>query len=109
MFKDKLRFLREYQKLSQRETAKILGIGQATYNRYETGQREPHFTTLKSISALFNVSIDYLLDNDSILDRIDLNQFIRHGNYSIHSNAPTPADRAMLDEVVSAIYRKRNH
>ena len=102
MFKNKLRFLREYQKLSQREVAQLLGIGQATYNRYETGQREPHFKTL-------NVSIDYLLDNDSVLDRIDLNQFIRHGNYSIHSNEPTPADRAMLDEVVSAIYRKRNY
>ena len=109
MFKDKLRFLREYQKLSQREAAQILGIGQATYNRYETGQREPRFQILKNISALFNVSIDYLLDNDSILDRIDLNQFIRHGNYSIHSYSPTPADRAMLDEVVSAIYRKRQN
>ena len=109
MFKDKLRFLREYQKLSQRQTAQILGIGQATYNRYETGQREPHFNILKNISALFNVSIDYLLDNDSVLDRIDLNQFIRHGNYSIRSNSPTAADRAMLDEVVSAIYRKRQN
>ena len=78
MFKDKLRFLREYQKLSQRQAAQILGIGQATYNRYETGQREPHFKTLKNISALFNVSIDYLLDNDSILDRINFK--------SIHSS-----------------------
>ena len=107
MFKDRLRFLREHQELSQREVAKLLGVGQTTYNRYETGQREPNLETLKKISQLFDISVDYLLNNESITDAIDLIHFIRHGNYTINSNVPNPSDRAMLDEIISAIYRKR--
>lgn len=36
--------------LSQRETAKLIGISQQGYSRYERGDREPNFTLMMKIS-----------------------------------------------------------
>ena len=112
MFGDKLRYLREHQEYTQRDAAKMLGIGQTTYNRYEQGIYEPDYKTLKKSANFFYVSIDYLLDNDdgfvSDIDAVvDLSCFLLHGNYTIPSRFPSEADRQMLDGIVKAIYAIR--
>lgn len=61
---NKLKELRNHRTLSQREFAKILGVAQATVASWEVGRTEPDNTMLKQIANYFNVSIDYLLDND---------------------------------------------
>ncbi len=108
MFKDKLRFLRKYQEWSQVEVAEKLGISQPRYNRYEKGNFQPDFDMLKKISNLFDVSIDYLLENERELpdgeDLRDLNNFILNGKYSINSRIPTDKERRMLDNVIKAIF-----
>ena len=108
MFKDKLRYLRKYQEWSQVEVAEKLGISQPRYNRYEMGVFQPDFDMLKKISILFDVSIDYLLENERDLsdedDLRDLNNFILNGRYSINSRLPTPRERKMLDNVIKAIF-----
>lgn len=109
MFSDKLRYLREHQEYTQVDVAQKLGIGQTTYNRYERGLYEPNYETLKKISNFFQVSIDYLLDNDdsfiSDTDRVvDLSRFLLHGNYTICAQFPEEADRQMLNNIVKAIY-----
>ena len=108
MFKDKLRNLRKHQELSQVEVARRLGISQPRYNRYETGIFQPDFDMLKKISNLFDVSIDYLLENERYLsdseEMVDLNNFILCGRYSIHSRIPTDKERKMLEKVVTDIF-----
>ena len=91
------------------DVAQKLGIGQTTYNRYERGLYEPNYATLKKIAKFFQVSIDYLLDNDDDLlsdmdSLVDLNHFLRNGNYTIFARFPTEKDRQMLDNIVKAIY-----
>lgn len=109
MFSEKLRYLREHQEYTQVDVAQKLGIGQTTYNRYERGLYEPNYETLKKIANFFQVSIDYLLDNDdgfvSDMDAVvDLNRFLLYGNYTIRSRFPADTDRQMLDNIVKAIY-----
>lgn len=61
---NKLRKLRENQGLLQKELADILDISTSTIGMYEQGRRQPDNDTLKKLSQYFNVSIDYLLDNE---------------------------------------------
>lgn len=59
--------LKELQKKSDKtikEVANDLGLPLSTYNNYLLGTREPNLATLKEISQYFNVSVDYLIEND---------------------------------------------
>lgn len=62
---NKLKKLRENQGLLQKELADKIGISLSSISMYERGERQPDNETLKKISQYFNVSIDYLLDNES--------------------------------------------
>ena len=61
---NKLKELRNLRALSQRAFAAHLGVSQATIASWESGRTEPDNTMLKQIAKYFNVSIDYLLDNE---------------------------------------------
>lgn len=63
LFHEKLKYLREHQELSQREICNRLGLPTSTYCRYESGETQPNLTTLKLIANFFDVTVDYLLDN----------------------------------------------
>lgn len=60
----RLKELRTEKNLSQAKLANLLGIQQKRYSTYETGTAEPSIEMLKQLSAIFNVSIDYLVEND---------------------------------------------
>lgn len=60
-----LKSLRDMNNLTQQQMADLLGIQRPTYSRYENGERQPDFDLLCTISQKFNVSIDYLLGNDT--------------------------------------------
>ena len=60
-FKDRLRFLRENKKITQKELAKLINVAESTVSMYERGEREPSFEIAVRLANLFNVSIDYLL------------------------------------------------
>ena len=49
--------------MTQSELGKELGISPSTVGMYEQGRRVPDVPILKKMSAFFNVSIDYLLEN----------------------------------------------
>ena len=50
--------------MTQYDLSKALQISPSAIGMYETGKRSPDYDTLKKISRLFDVSIDYLLDNN---------------------------------------------
>ncbi len=60
----KLKYLREQNHMSQKELGDILNLSQRAISRYENGDAEPDFATVKKISLFFNVTIDYLLGED---------------------------------------------
>ena len=110
MFGDRLRALRTQQEMTQADVAKRLGITQASYNRYEKNLFEPDFATLKKLAKLFHVSTDYLLGNEDeeffALDEslVDMDFFLRYGNYTVKSRFPTPKERTILAKIVDAVF-----
>ncbi|MEC0490212.1 helix-turn-helix domain-containing protein [Bacillus licheniformis] len=61
MFSDRLKKLRSNKKMSQQEVANYLGITRQAYGKYEKENAQPDFESLKKLSSLFEVSIDYLI------------------------------------------------
>lgn len=60
-FGEKLKDLRNFKKLTQKDVANILELSVTCYAGYEQGYREPDFKTLKKICTFFEVSSDYLI------------------------------------------------
>ena len=54
--------------ISQQKIADNLGISQRAYSNYENGKREPDQAMLLKMAEYFNVSVDYLLGRDVVLD-----------------------------------------
>ena len=57
----RIKFLRENEKMTQKELAQKLGSSVSNISKYELGQIEPNIDTLVAMSSLFGVSVDYLL------------------------------------------------
>ena len=58
---NKLKMLREKNKMTQKELATLLYKAESTISMWERGDREMDQDTLVNVSKIFNVSIDYLL------------------------------------------------
>lgn len=58
---ENLRRLRERSGKTQQEIADLLQIQRPTYTRYESGEREPDYSTLAKLANIFDVTTDYLL------------------------------------------------
>ena len=59
-FSQRLKELREENKLLQKQLASELGVSQVTIARWETGSREPSFDDLIRIARYFSVTTDFL-------------------------------------------------
>ncbi len=68
---DKLKNLREKSELYQKDISKDLHISSSTIGMYEQGRREPDNNTLKKLANYFDVSTDYLLDNEKPLSKTE--------------------------------------
>lgn len=56
--------------LSQEELAAKLNISQKSISKYERGDRRPSYEVLVAMASLFGVSVDYLLGNSSVPDKV---------------------------------------
>ena len=65
----RIRDLREDKDLTQTQVAKILGMSQTGYSKYETGENDLPTQILIKLSDFYDVSIDYLLDRTDNPDR----------------------------------------
>ncbi len=57
----RLRGLREDKDMNQTQIAKILGMSQTGYSKYETGENDIPTEILIKLARYYNTSIDYLL------------------------------------------------
>jgi len=62
VFSHKLKALRTKQGLTQQELADRLGLDRTTVTKYETHDIAPPLEIAKKICAMFQVSLDYMLD-----------------------------------------------
>ena len=57
----RIRDLREDMDLNQTKVAKMLGMSQTGYSKYETGENDIPTQILIKLARFYNTSIDYLL------------------------------------------------
>lgn len=66
-FGERLNQVRKEHGKTAQGMAEMLGIGLRSYRAYESGDREPYFSTLIKIADYLDVSTDYLLCRDEFL------------------------------------------
>ena len=57
----RIRDLREDKDMTQTQIAKMLGMSQTGYSKYETGENDIPTDVLIKLAKFYNTSIDYLL------------------------------------------------
>ena len=57
----RIRDLREDRDMTQTQIAKMLGMSQTGYSKYETGENDIPTAILIKLARYYNTSIDYLL------------------------------------------------
>ena len=57
----RIRDMREDKDMNQTEVAKILGMSQTGYSKYETGENDIPTHVLIKLARFYGTSIDYLL------------------------------------------------
>lgn len=99
-FGERLRFLREKEKMYQAELADKLGLAPSTISMYERGDRDPDTSTLSKLAEIFNVTVDYLLgrtDEPNTIKEID--KKLKENNIHIAANSKVDLGKlAKLDD-----------
>ncbi len=65
----RIRDLREDNDKNQTEIAKMLGMSQTGYSKYETGENDVPTQILIKLANYYNTSIDYLLGETDVPTR----------------------------------------
>ncbi len=60
-FNEQLKRQRELYGCTQKQMAELIGITPRSYQRYESGEREPNIDTLVQIADFFKISLDNLI------------------------------------------------
>jgi len=82
---DKLKEARKNAGLTQVELAEKLCVSRQAITKWESGKGIPDVENLKMISKVLNVSIDFLLDDEDVLDKtvikeqINLDDYVKEG------------------------------
>ena len=58
---ERLKALRTENHLRQDQVARLVNVEKSSISMYETGMRQPSYTTLVRLADVFNVTTDYLL------------------------------------------------
>ena len=65
----RIRNLREDKDMTQTQIAKMLGMSQTGYSKYETGENDIPTSILIKLARFYNTSIDYILGETDIKKR----------------------------------------
>ncbi len=65
----RIRDLREDRNLNQTQVAKMLGMSQTGYSKYETGENDIPTQILIKLARFYDTSIDYLLGQTLVKKR----------------------------------------
>lgn len=70
----RIRDLREDADINQTEVAKMLGMSQTGYSKYETGENDIPTLVLIKLAKFYNTSIDYLLGETDCRERYPISK-----------------------------------
>lgn len=84
----RLKESREAAGLSVMETAKLLEVSSSSVCNWESGRRQPQLENLVAMSALYGVSIDYLLGQGSDAQTSDMTVQIDRAALPVYHSQP---------------------
>ena len=100
----RLRSLRQDEKHSQAEIARLIDVNRSTYGAYERGTILPPMDKIQKLADLFAVSVDYLVGNTndrtrSEIKALDVSEQVRVlMKYLQDNEADLTLDGAILDQ-----------
>ena len=97
MYLKKLMNLRSEHKLSQAELSEILGVTPQAISAWETGKAKPAAEYVKKAAEYFNVSFDYLFNDDPEDPNLKINQALNESGLS------TPDETFTMEEIERSI------
>lgn len=80
-FGKSFKFYRQRANLTQKEAADLIGVKDYQLGNYETNRSEPSLAILKKMSKVYLVSIDKLLGNNILQNRIKQESFEEEKEY----------------------------
>ena len=108
----RLKQLRKSHHLTAKQLAEKLLLAESTISLYENGKREPDFKTLITIARFFNVSTDYLLENDNAQQPQVVPAPLKEGLVSVRSRDGSTLESELSDdqlEIVKRMIEQFNH
>lgn len=84
---EQIKFYRLANNLTQAQLANILGVTKAAVSTWEKGKRNPDTLTLKKLAALFDCTLDDLLNTPEQPARIEMRRVWRAKVHRIKGKA----------------------
>lgn len=100
---EKLRECRKMVNLTQEELAEKLCVSRQAITKWESDKGIPDIVNIKNIAKLFDVSIDYLLDDGEIISDFVLKESININDYKNKGKYKSKYDLAVRDKYKNAI------
>lgn len=97
----KLKEARKQAGLSQEQLSGKLGVSRSAVAKWETDKGLPDVDNLKILARLLNVSIDYLLDDDEVIDELVMREPYNLSEYGKGSRF-TRKDRVIREKYPDA-------
>lgn len=108
MLGEQLQEVRKDKRLTQKQLGEVLGVGARMVSRYECGDSLPTAQALITMSELFNVNIDFLLDRTRI--RTSWSDYERQLKGKLEQGSETEQECLrlfqMLTEADKAMFRR---
>ena len=95
---EKLKEARRGCGFTQEQLAEKLCVSRQAVTKWESDKGMPDIGNLKAIATLLNISIDYLLDNDSNIDKLVIKESINLDDFIKSGRCRCKQDAAVLNK-----------
>ena len=80
----KLKEIRKKFGLSQESLAEIMNVSRQAITKWESDEGLPDVSNLQELSKVFNLTVDYLLDNDNSLPSLSMKKYLDKDKYEMN-------------------------
>ena len=80
----KLKEIRKRFGLSQESLAEIMNVSRQAITKWESDEGLPDVSNLQELSKVFNLTVDYLLDNDNSLPALSMKKELNKEKYEMN-------------------------
>ena len=107
----KLKEIRKRFGLSQESLAEIMNVSRQAITKWESDEGLPDVSNLQELSKVFNLTVDYLLDNDNSLPALSMKKELDKDKYEMNQKGYMQIIKENFAEPweVYSLLRSKNH